>query len=157
MVLIRRFRKTDATAAVSLIATTLKTSNAVDYSPEYIQATVQRITPAWLMQKAQATHFYVVIADDQLVGTGAIGPFWGSQTESSLFTIFVSPSWQGHGIGNLIMAQLQTDPYYLRAKRIEVPASITGRGFYVHYGYQFKPGVPHPDAEQLYRLEKWRL
>ena len=76
---------------------------------------------------------------------------------SCFFTIFVHPDYQGKGIGRLIIGTLERDDFYLRAKRIEVPASITAVPFYLKMGYAFKGGVTEPDEEQLLRLEKHRL
>lgn len=50
----------------------------------------------------------------------------------------------------------QADEYALRAKRIEIPASITACAFYRKMGYDLKNGIDTVDAEQLYRLEKFR-
>ena len=44
----------------------------------------------------------------------------------------------------------------LRAKRIEIPSSITACEFYRKMGYDFKNGENTIDDEQLYRLEKFR-
>ena len=51
---------------------------------------------------------------------------------------------------------LEKDEYFLRAKRVEIPASITACGFYRKMGYDYKNGVNEPDAERLIRLEKRR-
>ena len=51
---------------------------------------------------------------------------------------------------------MEEDEYFLRARRVEIPASITGCGFYRKLGYDYKDGVDTPDAEGLYRLEKRR-
>ena len=51
---------------------------------------------------------------------------------------------------------LEKDEYALRAKRIEIPASITGLEFYKKLGYDYKDNVTVPDEEGLYRLEKYR-
>ena len=48
------------------------------------------------------------------------------------------------------------DEYFLRAKRIEIPASITGCTFYQKMGYNYKNGIAEIDEEELYRLEKFR-
>ena len=77
----------------------------------------------------------VVLEGDDIIGCGAIGPFWGKEDESSLFTIFVDPDKQGKGIGRHIMNTLESDEFFLRAKRIEIPASITGVPFYLKMGY----------------------
>ncbi len=54
------------------------------------------------------------------------------------------------------MRTLGSDDYFLRAKRIEIPSSITARWFYQKMGYVYKNGVDTDDEEQLYRLEKFR-
>jgi hypothetical protein len=52
---------------------------------------------------------------------------------------------------------LEGDEYFLRAKRIEIPASITGVPFYLRMGYHYKNGISEPDEEHLIRMEKNRL
>ena len=101
-------------------------------------------------------NFYVVCDDNKIIGCGAIGPYWGKEDESSLFTIFVHPEYQGKGIGRKIIETLEQDEFFLRAKRIEIPASITAAEFYRKMGYDFKNGIAEVDDEQLYRMEKFR-
>ena len=98
----------------------------------------------------------MVCMDSQIVGCGAIGSYWGKTDESSLFNIFVLPEYQGKGIGRAIIQTLEQDEYFLRAKRIEIPASITACAFYRKMGYDYKNGVVQVDEEGLYRLEKFR-
>jgi hypothetical protein len=43
-----------------------------------------------------------------------------------------------------------------RAKRVEIPASITATPFYRKMGYDYKNGIDKPDDEGLLRLEKFR-
>lgn len=153
---IRRFKETDAQEVSALIAKTLRTTNTRDYSPEFIENEVNTLTPEYIAWRATWTHFYVVCEDESIIGCGAIGPYWGSKTESSLFTIFVVPEYQGQGIGRRIVETLEQDEYALRASRIEIPASITACEFYRKLGYEHKPGAGIPDEEGLYRLEKRR-
>lgn len=152
----RIFKVSDAAAVAALVAHTLRVTNRHDYFAEYIENDVQRLTAAYFIKKAQATHFYVFYQQQQLVGVGAIGPYWNKTDEMSLFNIFVALETQGQGIGRQIMQTLAHDSYFKQAKRIEIPASITALKFYQKFGYQFKAGHDQPDAEQLYRLEKWR-
>ena len=153
---IRRFQESDAAAVSELIRTTLQISNSRDYPPEIINALIERETPDHIMQRASWTHFYVAEADSEIIGSGAIGPYWDRQDESSLFTIFVRPDCQGKGVGKAIVETLERDSFALRAKRIEIPASITGLPFYLKMGYSYKNGIAEPDEERLYRLEKRR-
>lgn len=127
---IRRFKEADAQTVSELIAKTLRTTNIRDYSPEFIENEVKTLTPEYIAWRAGWTHFYVVCDGETIVGCGAIGSYWGSETESSLFTIFVLPEYQGRGIGRKIIETLEKDEYALRAKRIEIPASITACEFY---------------------------
>ena len=139
-----------------LIAQTLRTTNIRDYSSEFIENEVKVLTPEYIAWRASWTHFYVVCDGKRIVGCGAIGPYWGSETESSLFTIFVLPEYQGRGIGRRIVKVLEQDEFALRASRIEIPASLTACEFYRKLGYDYKNGVNTADEEGLCRLEKRR-
>ena len=153
---IRRFRETDADAVSALIAKTLRTTNSRDYPSEYIEDNVRTMTPEHLIRRARWTHFYVACDGDAVIGCGAIGPYWDKEDESSLFTIFVLPEYQGRGIGREIIRTLEDDEFFLRARRVEIPASITACGFYRKLGYDYKNGIDSVDEEGLYRMEKFR-
>ena len=152
----RRFEERDAQEVSSLIAKTLRTTNIRDYTSEFIEREVALLSSAYLIERAKWTHFYVLCDGERIVGCGAIGPYWGKEDESSLFTIFVLPEFQGKGVGRRIIETLEADEYFLRARRVEIPASITACGFYRKMGYDYKDGVDAVDGEQLYRLEKFR-
>ena len=154
---IRGFEPSDAREVSDLIITTLRVSNTKDYPPEMLEELVGHMQPADILKRASWTHFYVVEDAEKIIGCGAIGPYWGKEDESSLFTIFVLPEYQGQGIGKKIVETLEGDEYALRAKRIEIPASITGLPFYRKMGYTFKDGSDQVDDEMLYRLEKYRI
>lgn len=153
---IRNFKNEDSTELADVIAATLRTTNIKDYSPEYIENDISFLTAEKLIERSEWTHIYVVCDGNKIVGCGAIGPYWGKEDESSLFTIFVLPEYQGKGIGRKIIETLENDEYFLRAKRIEVPASITAVGFYRKMGYEYKNGEAKLNDEQLCCLEKFR-
>lgn len=153
---IRRIKEADAKAVSDLIRKTIKISNTKDYPADLMDQLIEYETPERVMERASWTHFYVVCEGDAVIGCGAIGPYWGKEDESSLFTIFVFPEYQGKGIGKAIIETLESDEFFLRAKRIEIPASITGVPFYLRMGYGYKDGIKEPDEEHLIRLEKFR-
>ena len=153
---IRRFQASDADEVSELIIKTLRTTNIKDYSAEYIENDVKIFTPDGVIERAGWTHFYVISDNESIVGCGAIGPYWGKEDESSLFNIFVLPEYQGRGVGRKIIETLEKDEYFLRAKRVEIPASITACEFYKKMGYTYKNGIDVVDEEQLLRLEKFR-
>ena len=154
--IIRAFEQADAVEVSELVRRTTRISNVKDYPLELIETLVDRVTPEHIIEKASWMHFYVVQDQENIIGCGAIGPYWGKEDESSLFTIFVMPEYQGKGIGRAIIDTLENDIYFLRAKRIEIPASITGVPFYLKMGYHFKNGISEPDNEHLIRMEKNR-
>ena len=154
--IVRRFQYNDAVDVSALIIKTLRTTNAKDYSAEYIENDVKAFSPEGVIERAGWTHFYVVCDKECIVGCGAIGSYWGKKDESSLFNIFVLPEYQGKGVGRKIIETLENDEYFLRAKRVEIPASITACEFYKKMGYSYKNGIDVIDEEQLFRLEKFR-
>jgi len=153
---IRLFKQEDAIEVAQVVAETLKTSNSKDYSPEYINDNIASHSADILMERAKTGHMYVVCDKKRIVGCGSIAGYWGSTTESILLTIFVLPEYQGQGIGRQIIATLEQDEFFLRASRIEIPASITAVEFYRKMGYDYKNGIAELDEEQIYRLEKFR-
>ena len=144
---IRRFQEADAESVSTFLAVTLRTTNNKDYPSEYIENVIKRHQPQNILERASWTHFYVACDNEKIVGCGAIGPYWGKTDESSLFTIFVLPEYQGAGIGRKIIQTLEQDEYFLRAKRVEIPASITATPFYRKMGYDYKNGISEPDSE----------
>jgi len=153
---IRRFRPEDAEATAQVVQTTLRISNSRDYPPEYIEYNIATHSAEVLLERAQSSHMYVVCDGGRIIGCGAIAPYWGSETESILLTIFVLPEYQGKGVGRLIIETLEQDEYFLRARRVEIPASITGVEFYKRMGYSHKNGIDELEDGVMYRLEKLR-
>jgi len=153
---IRRIVNEDAYKVSELIRRTIRISNTKDYPEDLMDQLIAIETPEHVLERASWTHFYVAEEGEDIIGCGAIGPFWGKEDESSLFTIFVDPDHQGKGIGRKIIETLEQDEFALRAKRIEIPASITGVPFYLKIGYGFKNGISEPDDEHLIRMEKFR-
>ena len=153
---IRRFRPEDAQETAQVVITTLRVSNSRDYPAEYIEYNIASHSPEVLTKRAEEGHMYVVCDGSRIVGCGAIAPYWGSETESILLTIFVLPEYQGRGVGRLIIETLEQDEYFLRADRIEIPASITGVEFYKKMGYGYKNGIEELEDGVMYRMEKFR-
>ena len=153
---VRRFQKEDAQAVSKLIIRTLREINIRDYTQEYIESTAAQMKPEDIARRASWTHFYVALDGEKIIGCGAIGPYWEKEDESCFFTIFTLPEYQGQGVGRKIIETLEADEYFLCAKRVEIPASITACGFYRKFGYDYKDGRSEPDEEGLIRLEKYR-
>ena len=53
------------------------------------------------------------------------------------------------------METLERDEYFIKAKRIEIPSTITACEFYKKMGYVYKDGISTLDNESHFRLEKF--
>lgn len=152
----RRFENNDATTISKIICRNFLEVNINDYSKEEMEHLSEIYNSDKVLEVDSYAHMYVVCIDNKIVGCGAISSFWGSQDESILLTIFVLPELHAKGIGRKIIEILESDEYFLRAKRIEIPASITACEFYKKIGYDYKDGISELDNEGHYRLEKFR-
>ena len=56
---IRKFRNSDAMETHEMIAYTLRTVNIQDYTPQFIEETIQQLSPEILIQRGETSHFYV--------------------------------------------------------------------------------------------------
>ena len=153
--LIRLFVESDAGAVQDIIHRGLREINGKDYPAELIEKYCAYFTLEKIKSQAASAHMYVAVWENKIVGTGSIAPYWGSEKESILLTIYVLPEMIGQGVGSAIINTLEQDEYFLRAERIEIPSSVTAVKFYQKMGYGFKNGII-PDAEGIVSMEKFR-
>ena len=156
-VIARLYQEKDAEAIVNLIRRNFLEVNVKDYGEEAIKVLVEQHDVNWFKGVASYANVYVFGIEDEVIGVGAISSFWGSLTESILLTIFVLPELHGEGIGRYIIQTLEQDELFLRADRVEIPASITAVEFYKKQGYDYKNGIKELDEEGHYRLEKFNI
>lgn len=152
----RRFKSSDAEAVSALIGRNLLEVNTKDYPMGEMERLAKTYCPDKVCSISGSAHMYVVCVEEIIAGCGAIASYKGKRDESILLTIFVLPEMHGEGVGKRIMDALESDEYYLRAKRIEIPASITACEFYKSLGYWHKDGITALNEEGLYLLEKFR-
>ncbi|HEY8890324.1 MAG TPA: GNAT family N-acetyltransferase [Clostridium sp.] len=153
---IRKFDNDDAITVSKIICKNFLEVNIKDYPKEEMEYLSEIYNSDKVLEISDYAHMYVVCIDKKIIGCGAISSFWGRQDESILLTIFVLPELHGKGIGRIIIKTLESDEYFLRAKRIEIPSSITACEFYKKMGYDYKDGIVKLDGEGHYRLEKFR-
>ena len=137
---ISKIKENEFEEVSKLIEKTARSCFIYYYPQSEIDKVCESLNVEGVRKRASWTHFYVIKEDNKIVGCGAIGPYWGSETESSLFTIFVDPDCQKNGYGRKIIETLEQDEYFLRAKRIEIPAGMVAIPFYKKMGYDFKNG-----------------
>ena len=156
---VRRYKDGDAPAICKIIREDILSENIYDYTQEEIENLIKSQNEELIEKRAKEFHVYVFMDSGKIVGVGMIGPYWGSLTESSFFTIFIDPTYKGKGLGRKIIETLEEDEYYKRASRIEIPASITAVEFYKHMGWKFKRTDNVlgniVDEEGIYRMERF--
>ena len=152
---IRRFIGADAEAVQRIIHRGLREINGKDHPPELIEEFCAYFTIEKIRNQSVSAHMYVAVSGTEVLGTGSIAPYWNSLTESILLTIYVLPEYIGKGLGSAIINTLEQDEYFLRAKRIEIPSSLTAVKFYEKKGYFPKEGLS-PNEEGIIPLEKFR-
>lgn len=155
-VTVRPYQENDAEEIVKLIVRNFKEVNSKDYGEKAMEKLSESHDVNWFKGVASNSNVYVFINEGKIVGVGSISSFWGSPTESILLTVFVLPELHNQGIGSFIIDTLESDELFLRADRIEIPASITAVEFYRKKGYEYKNGIKELDNEHHYRLEKFR-
>lgn len=153
---VRRFKEEDAKEVRNLIVRNFLEVNSKDYGISAMEKLAKVYNVEKVLNGAGYAHMYVFEFDGKIIGTGSISSFWGSETESILLSIFVLPEFHRKGVGRKIINTLETDEFYVRASRIEIPASITATEFYRKFGYDYKNGVKELDNEHHYRLEKFK-
>lgn len=126
---IRKFKNEDAEEISQIIRNFLEV-NIKDYDVDEMYQLANIYNSEKVVYVASYAHMYVAYNNDTIVGCGAISSYLGKEDKSILLTIFVLPELHGKGIGRKIIKTLENDEYFLRAKRIEIPSSITGCEFY---------------------------
>lgn len=152
---IRPFKDGDEVDASKVITKTLMTVNIKDYPKEFMEKLSETMNPELIKKRSEIFDAYIVTDDKKIIGIGMCGPYWDSLTESSFFTIFLDPDYEGMGIGRKIIETLEQDKYFLRADRVEIPASLTALEFYRHFGYGFKKLGNIANEQGEYKLEKY--
>ena len=156
---VRRYKDGDASAICEIIKKDVLAENIKDYPKEAIENLIESHNEELIERRSKWCHVYVLTDEEKIVGVGMIGPYWDSLTESSFFTIFIDPSYKGKGLGRKIIETLESDEYYKRANRVEIPASISAVEFYKHMGWKFKRTETVlgniVDNEGIYRMEKY--
>lgn len=154
-IIIRRFVENDAEELSEIIQRNLMEINIRDYPFDSMQKAANVFTKEKVLSLGKLTHTYTVTLNNKVLGCGSIAPYLAKLDESMLLTIFVHPEYHNQGIGRKIIETLEKDDYFTRAKRIEIPSSITACKFYMKFGYNYKNGEIL-DSDGHYILEKFK-
>lgn len=125
---LRLYREEDAAVLAQLFYDTVHTINALDYTPQQLDAwaPVQRDLTAW--HHSLASHVTVVaLIDETIVGFGDM------DAQGYLDRLYVHKVFQRRGIATAIMDELERA---VSVPTYAVQASVTAMPFFARRGYQ---------------------
>ncbi|CAI8772775.1 putative acetyltransferase [Pseudomonas sp. IT-P44] len=127
--LIRIATREDAIAISRVVIGALRETNARDYMPAIIEQVEQSFSPQAILRLLTQRQVYVATIDDHIVATASLD-------QDVVRSVFVNPSHQGQGIGQQVMAMIQSAAVSGGVKLLRVPSSITAEGFYASLGFK---------------------
>lgn len=98
---------------------------------------------------------YVAKLNGMIVGTAGIDKSWYSDNDEYwILSVFVRPENHKQGIGTKLINKIEEYAREINAKRLIIPSTITGSGFYQKMGYEYVNGIKKLNEENMYMMEK---
>jgi GNAT superfamily N-acetyltransferase len=126
---IRPYESPDARAVSELIRRTMRISNAADYPLDRLEPLIDYFSPEKVDALGRERAWFVAEARGEIVGTGAL-------EGDEIVTFFVSPEWQGRGVGSLLLEAVERIASERGLRELRVGASLAGAPFYQKRGYE---------------------
>lgn len=128
-VMIRKFRKGDEYGVAKIIRDANRITLKKFYSPSIIRQMCSDANAKIIRIKAKEKNFKVATFKNKVVGV--IG-----STDNRIRSFFVSPSFQGKGVGRALIDHLEREIKKLKTKFIQLNSSLYAVEFYKHFGYK---------------------
>ena len=126
---IGRFRESDLNEVCELVRETIDTSYAAVYPPRVIEFFHQYHERNVVIADAASGHTIVVHSGGKLVATG-------TRAGTTVRRVFVRADRQRRGIGQMVMAELETAALAAGIERLDLSASLPAKEFYLRLGYE---------------------
>lgn len=123
-----------------VIRAAIKQINAKDYPPSEVERLMLNFTSEKVLELMGKRQTLVAISDGIVIGTGALQ---GTEVKS----VFVSPYWNGRGVGTALMRELEEHAARHGQTSLVVSSSLSATGFYEALGYV-------ETARKIYRDEE---
>ena len=99
---------------------------------------------------------FVALEDNNVIGTASLDKSWYNHDgEYWILTVFVDIAHHKQGIGKMLINEIEKFALKIPAKKLVIPASITGCEFYHKLGYEYANGEKKLNEEQMYIMEKY--
>ena len=123
--MIRRYRPGEERAIWDVYFRATHESNARDYHPDLLNwwAPVDQDMVEWRERCIQKNPFVVIVAD-QIVGMVELG------SDGFLDYFYVSPDFQGRGIGSQLLARIESEAREMKLSQLAAEVSLTAKAFF---------------------------
>ena len=155
-IIIREYQESDIKDISNIVVRNMIEINSKDYGLKEMKSHAEGFTEEKLYEKFKnRTKVWVAVIDDEVVGTAGIEADWDNVKDTYwVLTVFVKPENHGQKIGTLLMKQLEQYAKEIKARKLIVPASITGNEFYYKLGYNYRNNKKELNENKQYILEK---
>ena len=137
-----RADKANISGMLAIIHRCVLEINAADYTPHQVEKLLDGFTADWLENIIDTRHYYEVRYQGKLIACGGVSRDRRQRGQSYFTAVFVDPDFCGRGVGRELVEFLETDPWCLDSRLIEVPASKSAHGFYAKCGYRYREYPP---------------
>ncbi|MCU1724877.1 GNAT family N-acetyltransferase [Pseudomonas sp. 5P_5.1_Bac1] len=139
---VRTARPDDAEAISQVILSALRESNARDYPPAVIEQVAANFSPRAVAVLLEQRTVLVAELGGQVVATASLD---GEVVRS----VFVAPTHQGRGVGQQLMAAIETLARSRGVALLSVPSSVTAEPFYARLGFTAVREVLHDEERTI--------
>ena len=155
-IIIREYEDKDLDAVSNIVVRNMLEVNSKDYGLDVMEEYAKGFSKEELANKFQyRKKIWVAEKDNEVVGSVGLEADWdGTKDTYWVLTLFVKPECHGQKIGTMLMNKLEEYAREIKAKKIIIPASITGNEFYHKLGYKYKNNKKELDEKQHYMMEK---
>ncbi len=126
---IRPFIDGDVEALQKLIYNTINESYKGFYGPHSIRYFKEYHSRSKILADAGEGYTVVVELNERIVGTGTV-------CGTNVRRVFISPSFQGRGLGRMVMEALENSALSHGLYNLDLHASLPSQAFYQHLGYR---------------------
>lgn len=156
-IIIEEYQEKDIEVISNMIIENILEVNSKDYGVELANRLIEKYyTKEKLTEEFKSrTKVYVAKISGQIVGTAGIDKSWYSDDrEYWILSVFVRKENHKQGIGKMLIKTIENYAKEIKAKRLVIPATITGSEFYLKMGYQYVNGEKILTEENMYMMEK---
>ena len=131
--IVRQFVKADARECCSVINACVNSMKHLNSPARFYMLSTN--VPADLFNEIKEDYALVAELHGQIVGVGALH-------DNEIHRVYVSPDYQGNGIGETLILSLEAEAQARGVEHLELQSPHDDVGFYEHLGYTNK-GTTH--------------